>query len=139
MVFCVLINSIHDNEYLMEECEMENWEYNELFEGINEVHNNFLALNRGYRYAIARAADEYINLGKIEDVIADVVIGEILLTHDKVFIGYIKGITKRLSKFNPLDAMEELTQEEIRDLSNRIHKVLEGFEKVEIDYNPSAE
>ncbi|MDM5186405.1 Imm3 family immunity protein [Bacillus sp. DX4.1] len=118
---------------------MENWEYNELFEDIKEAYNDFLILNRGYRYAIARAADEYINLGKIEDVIADTAVGEILLTHDKVFIGYIKGITKRLSKFNPLDAVGELTQEEIRDLSNRIHKVLEGLEKVEIDYNPSAE
>ncbi|MBC6972217.1 hypothetical protein H9I32_07250 [Bacillus sp. Xin] len=118
---------------------MENWEYNELFEAINEAYNDFLALNRGYRYAIARAADEYINLGEIEDVIADVAIGEIVLTHNKVFIGYIEGITKRLSKFHPLDAVGELAQEEIRDLTNRIHKVLEGLEKVEIDYNPSAE
>ncbi|WP_017151763.1 Imm3 family immunity protein [Bacillus bingmayongensis] len=118
---------------------MEDWEYNELFEAINEAYNDFLALNRGYKYAIARAADEYINLGKIEDVIADAAIGEILLTHDKVFIGCIEGITKRLSKFNPLDAVGVLTQEEIRDLMNRIRKVLEGLEKVEIDYNPSAE
>lgn len=118
---------------------MEDWEYNELFEAINEAYNDFLALNRGYKYAIASAADEYINLGKIEDVIADAAIGEILLTHDKVFIGYIKGITKRLSRFHPIDAVGELTQEEIRDLTSRIHKVLEGFEEVEIDYNPSAE
>ncbi|MEN1936480.1 Imm3 family immunity protein [Paenibacillus sp. 102] len=118
---------------------MENWEYNELFEAINETYNDFLALNRGQKDAIARTAYEYINLGEIEDVIADVAIGEILLTHDKVFIGYIEGITKRLSKFHPLDATGELTQEEIRDLTNRIHKVLEGLEQVEIDYNPSVE
>ncbi|EEM16284.1 hypothetical protein bpmyx0001_26730 [Bacillus pseudomycoides DSM 12442] len=123
----------------MEESEMENWEYNELFEAINEAYNDFLTLDRGQKDAIARTCYEYINLGEIEDVIVDTAVGEIVLTHDKVFIGYIKGITKRLSKFNPLDAMGELTQEEIRDLSNRIHKVLEGLEKVEIDYNPSAE
>ncbi|PEY43942.1 hypothetical protein CN354_01905 [Bacillus cereus] len=118
---------------------MENWEYNELFETINEAYNDFLTLDRGQKDAIARTSYEYINLGEIEDVIVDTAIGEILLTHDKVFIGYIEGITKRLSKFNPLDAVGELTQEEIRDLSSRIHKVLEGLEKVEIDYNPSAE
>ncbi|WP_243523085.1 Imm3 family immunity protein [Bacillus pseudomycoides] len=118
---------------------MENWEYNELFETINEAYNDFLTLDRGQKDAIARTSYEYINLGEIEDVIVDTAIGEILLTHDKVFIRYIEGITKRLSKFNPLDAMGELTQEEIRDLSNRIHKVLESLEEVEIDYNPSAE
>ncbi|KFN13384.1 Imm3 family immunity protein [Bacillus pseudomycoides] len=118
---------------------MENWKCNELFEAINEAYNDFLTLDRGQKDAIARTCYEYINLGEIEDVIVDTAVGEIVLSHDKVFIGYIKGITKRLSKFNPLDAMGELTQEEIRDLSNRIHKVLEGLEKVEIDYNPSAE
>ncbi|EEM02497.1 hypothetical protein bmyco0003_26100 [Bacillus pseudomycoides] len=123
----------------MEGPEMENWKYNELFEAINEAYNDFLTLDRGQKDAIARTCYEYINLGEIEDVIVDTAVGEIVLSHDKVFIGYIKGITKRLSKFNPLDAMGELTQEEIRDLSNRIHKVLEGLEKVEIDYNPSAE
>ena len=123
----------------MEESELENWEYNELFEAINETYNDFLTLNRGQKDAIARTCYEYINLGEIEDVIADAAIGEILLSHDKVFIGCIEGITKRLSKFNPLDAVGELTQEEIRDLSNRIHKVLEGLEEVEVDYNPSAE
>jgi len=118
---------------------MEDWEYNEIFEAINEDYNDYLKLNRGHEYAIARTVNEYINLGKVEDFIVDTAVGEILLSKNKVFIGYVEGITKRLSKFNPLDAVGELTQEEIRDLSNRIHKVLEGLEEVEIDYNPSAE
>lgn len=70
---------------------MEDWEYDELFEAINEDYNDFLILNRGHEYAIARTFIEYINLGRIEDFIVDTAIGEILITHDKVFIGYVEG------------------------------------------------
>lgn len=114
------------------------WGYNELFEAIKEDYNDFFSLNRGYRDAIARLVDEYWNLGEIEDVVRDTAIGEILITHGKVFVGTVERITRCLSMFNPLDAEEELTKEEIADLSNRIKKVLEGLKKVEIDYNPYA-
>ncbi|ENQ3104926.1 Immunity protein Imm3 [Bacillus sp. 491mf] len=117
---------------------MKYWGYNELFEAIKEDYNDFLSLNRGYREAIARLVDEYWNLGEIEDVVRDAAIGEILITHDKVFVGTVERITKCLSMFKPLDAEEELTKEEIADLSNRIKKVLVGLKKVEIDYNPYA-
>lgn len=114
------------------------WGYNELFEAIKEDYNDFFSLNRGYRDAIARIVDEYWNLGEIEDVVRDTAIGEILITHDKVFVGTVERITRCLSMFNSLDAEEELIKEEIADLSNRIKKVLEGLKKVEIDYNPYA-
>ena len=117
---------------------VEYWGYNELFEAIKEDYNDFLSLNRGYREAIARLVDEYWNLGEIEDVVRDAAIGEILITHDKVFVGTAERITKCLNMSNPLDAEEELTKEEIADLSNRIKKVLEGLKKVKIDYNPYA-
>ncbi|AZV44292.1 hypothetical protein BAOM_3683 [Peribacillus asahii] len=104
---------------------MEDWEYNELFEVINEDYNDFLILNRGYEYAIARTFNEYVNLGEVEDFIVDTAIGEILLSHDKVYIGYIEGITKRLSMFDPKEVEGELTLEEINDLSKRINKVIE--------------
>ncbi|PEP62895.1 hypothetical protein COL30_21240 [Bacillus pseudomycoides] len=48
--------------------------------------------------------------------------GGYLITHDKVFVGTVERITKCLSMFNLLDAAEELTKEEIADLSNRIKK-----------------
>lgn len=41
--------------------------------------------------------------------------------------------------FNPQEAGDELTLEEIKDLSRRINKVIEGLKDVEVDYNPSAE
>ncbi|MFZ7825769.1 Imm3 family immunity protein [Priestia sp. 40] len=118
---------------------MEDWEYNEIFEAINEDYDDYLKLNRGHEYAIARTINEYINLGKVEDFIVDAAVGEILLSKNKVFIGYAEGITKRLSVFKDLDVTNELTHEEIVDLTNRIEKVLDGLSKVEIDYNPYSE
>ena len=118
---------------------MEYWNYGELFEAIQEDDNDYLKMKRGNRYAIARLFDEYWNLGKVEDIIVATALGEILITHDKVFVGNIEFITKCLSMFNPLDAVKELNQNEISDLSQRIKNVLEGLKKVEIDYNPKAE
>ncbi|MBT2671435.1 hypothetical protein J7E95_11470 [Streptomyces sp. ISL-14] len=75
----------------------------------------------------------------IEDFIVDTAIGEIAIGHDKVFVGRIEGITKRLSMFNLQEAEDELTLEEIQDLSKRINKVIEGLRNAEVDYNSSAE
>ena len=118
---------------------MKDWEYNELFDAIQESYEELLDEDRGYRYAIAKLADEFDNLGKIEDVIVDTAIGEIAIGHDKVFVGRIEVITKRLSMFNPQEAEDELTLEEIKDLSRRINKVIDGLKNVEVDYNASAE
>jgi len=118
---------------------VKDWEYNELFDAIKETYEELLDEDRGYRYAIAKLADEFDNLGKIEDIIVDTAIGEIAISHDKVFIGRIEGITKRLSMFNPQEAEDELTFEEIKDLSRRVNRVIEGLKNAKIDYNPSAE
>ncbi|WP_347941133.1 Imm3 family immunity protein [Peribacillus simplex] len=118
---------------------MQNWEYNELFDAIQETYEELLDEDRGYRYAIAKLADEFNNLGEIEDFIVDTAIGEIAIGHDKVFVGRIEGITKRLNMFNPQEAEDELTLEEIQDLSKRINKVIEGLRNAEVDYNSSAE
>ncbi|AGN37669.1 Imm3 family immunity protein [Bacillus paralicheniformis] len=118
---------------------MKDWEYNELFDAIQETYEELLDEDRGHRYAIAKLADEFDNLGTIEDVIVDTAIGEILIGQDKVFVGRINGITNRLSRFNPQEAEGELALEEIKDLSRRINKVIEGLKNVEVDYNPSAE
>jgi hypothetical protein len=118
---------------------MKDWAYNELFEAIQESYEELLEDGRGYRYAVAKLADEFDNFGKIEDVIVDTAIGEFIVGHDKVFVGHIEGIIKRLSMFNPLDAEAELSQEEIKDLRRRIKSVIEGLKNVEVDYNPTAE
>lgn len=41
--------------------------------------------------------------------------------------------------FNLREVEDELTEEEIKDLTKRIKKVIDGLKSVEIDYNPSAE
>lgn len=123
----------------MEGFSVKDWEYNELFDAIHEDYIDYVNLDRGYRYAIARLVDEYWNLGRVEDVVVFTAIGEILITHNKVFVGNVERITEYLGKFNFQDAADELTRDEIEDLSNRIIKVLEGIKQVEIDYNPSAE
>lgn len=113
---------------------MKDWEYDELFHAIREAYEE-----RGYRYAIAKLADEFNNVGKIEDVIVDTAIGEIAVNHHMVFVGRIKGITKRLSMFNLQEAEGELTVEEIKDLSIRINNVIEGLKNVKSDYKSSVE
>lgn len=118
---------------------MRDWEYNELFDAIQETYEELLDENRGYRYAIAKLTDEFDNLGKIEDLIVDTAIGEITIRHDKAFIGHIERITKRLSMFNPQEVEGALTLEEIKDLSRRISIVIEGLKNIEVDYNTSAE
>ena len=41
--------------------------------------------------------------------------------------------------FNPKEAEDELTVKDIKDLSRRINKVIDGLKTAELDYNPSAE
>lgn len=118
---------------------MENWAYNELFDAIKETYVELLDEGRSHRYALAKVADEFDNLGKIEDFIVDTAIGEIAISHDSVFVGRIEGVTKRLSRFNPKEAESELTLEEVKDLRIRINKVIEGLNEVEVDQNPLAE
>ncbi|MGG1221012.1 Imm3 family immunity protein [Priestia endophytica] len=118
---------------------MENWEYDELFYTIKEFYEEFLGQNRGYQYASARLADEFDNLGEVEDVIVDTTIGEIVIKHEKVFVGTVEGITKRLSSFPLEEAIGELSLAEVNDLSQRIERVLKGLREVTVDYNPCAE
>lgn len=41
---------------------MKDWEYNELFDAIQETYEELLDEDRGYRYATAKLADEFDNL-----------------------------------------------------------------------------
>lgn len=56
-----------------------------------------------------------------------------------VFVGRVKGITKRLSMFNLQEAEGELTVEEIKDLSIRINNVIEELKNVKSDYKSLVE
>lgn len=41
--------------------------------------------------------------------------------------------------FNPQEAEDELTVEEIKDLSRRINNVIDGLKNVRVDYRSSVE
>ncbi|MBC1502175.1 hypothetical protein HB943_16355 [Listeria weihenstephanensis] len=117
---------------------MKDWEYEELIKAINESYENFLKIGRGEKFAIARAFNEYADMGEIEDIITDIAIGEILLYQDKVFIGYIKGITGRLSGVKKDNLKNELSDEQIENLLDRIVVVIKGLKNKPNDRDPVA-
>ncbi|MDI3411023.1 Imm3 family immunity protein [Bacillus sonorensis] len=76
---------------------MEDWEYSELLEAVREIYDNLLNEDRGYKYAIARTFYEFetvCNEGKTENLLVHLAIGEIILTHPKVFVGVVDTIKK---------------------------------------------
>lgn len=118
---------------------LKDWEYHELLEAVKETYEDFLRKNIGYRYAVARTFYEFetvCNEGKTESLLVHIALGEIVLTHEKVFVGNIEAIKKELTSVNLSQLENELTSEEIEDLSKRITNVLKGLEFVHIDYNP---
>lgn len=118
-------------------------EINELIENINESYNEFLQKNRGERYAIARLFEEfhmYNNGDLIEDIIVNIVIGELIIKQDSVFKGTLECIKKSLQRYE--NAKEELkkgiTEQELDKIVLRVTKVLSMLDKMSIDTNPKC-
>ncbi|WP_210367739.1 Imm3 family immunity protein [Bacillus sp. REN3] len=121
---------------------MEEWEYNELLESVNDVYLDLLNEKRGYKYAIARTFYEFetvCNEGETENLLVHLAIGEIVLAHPKVFVGVVDSIKKALGHTNIEHLENELAPEEIEDLFTRKNNVINGINKVEIDYDPNAD
>jgi hypothetical protein len=115
---------------------MEEWEYRELIEAVQETYKEFLKRENGdTRKVTARLSDYFYNMGKTEDLIILTVIGEIVLTHEDVFIGLEKRVRSELGAFRAEEYAHELTREELQDLSDRIRNVLQGIEHVKIREN----
>ncbi|MBA4601735.1 Imm3 family immunity protein [Thermoactinomyces mirandus] len=120
---------------------MVDWQYDELLNAVKETYEDFVDRKLSYKLAFARTSYEYetvCNEGKTERLLVYTALGEIALTHEKVFIGVIDAIKKELTSVNFNDLQHELTPEEIEDLSKRINRVLKGLESVQIDYSPIA-
>lgn len=118
---------------------MKEWEFDELFDAVQETYGEFINKERGYRYAIARTFDEFDNLGSVEDLIVHTAIGEIILLHDKVFVGNYEAINTELKNFNVKELENELTKDETKRLLEKIEVVLKELENIKIDYNPNSE
>ena len=98
---------------------MEDWEYNELLESVNEVYGNLLNEERGYKYATGRTFYEFetvCNEGETENLLVHLAIGEIILGHPKVFVGVVDAIKKELGNIKSEYLDNELSPEEVEDL-----------------------
>ena len=117
---------------------MKEWKYNELTEALQVSYQRHLSLNRGEKYAIVLTAEDFFNMGKVEDLIVDVVIGELMIEQEVGIESYMNAIGQRLSVFDVTTAKDELTEEELRDLTHRIKNVLAGFKTLKVNSNSEA-
>ncbi|GIN64610.1 MULTISPECIES: Imm3 family immunity protein [Bacillus] len=120
---------------------MEDWEYSELLEAVREIYDNLLNEDRGYKYAIARTFYEFetvCNEGKTENLLVHLAIGEIILTHPKVFVGVVDTIKKELASIDMKELEKELLSEDVDNLLTRINHVNNKLNNVLLDYDPDA-
>ncbi|MCF7619669.1 Imm3 family immunity protein [Bacillus sonorensis] len=120
---------------------MEDWEYSELLEAVREIYDNLLNEDRGYKYAIARTFYEFetvCNEGKTENLLVHLAIGEIILTHPKVFVGVVDTIKKELASIDMKELEKELSSEDVDNLLTRINHVNNKLNNVLLDYDPDA-
>ncbi|MGG0763462.1 Imm3 family immunity protein [Bacillus paramycoides] len=121
---------------------MEDLEYNELIEAVKEMYDNMLNEDRGYKYATARTFYEFetvCNEGKMENLLVHLSIGEIVVTHPKVFVGVVDTIKKELGSIDRKELEKELLSEEVEDLLTRINNVNHKLNNVILDYDPNAD
>ncbi|PFD97133.1 hypothetical protein COE15_08655 [Bacillus cereus] len=121
---------------------MEDWEYNELIEAVKEVYDNMLNEDRGYKYATARTFYEFetvCNEGETENLLVHLAIGEIIVTHPKVFVGVVDTIKKELGNIDRKELEKELVSEEVEDLLTRISNVNHKLKNVIQDYDSNAD
>jgi hypothetical protein len=108
---------------------MDDWEYEELIRCIIDSYEEFFLSSKEKKHSIVRVANEYDNLGKLEDVIVDVTIGKIMIDEQELIMNFVKGISSRLSKVDLQSVIYGLTEEEKNDLIIRIDFVKKEFNK----------
>ncbi|MCR5837702.1 MAG: hypothetical protein K6G88_14480 [Lachnospiraceae bacterium] len=83
------------------------FEINEIFEYIQASYLEYISMNRGGRYAVARIFDEYDvfeddSEAIMEDMITMLAIGEMIVNNDCIFIKTIERLKKSMEIFNYL-------------------------------------
>ncbi|MFD2876463.1 Imm3 family immunity protein [Paenibacillus rhizoplanae] len=71
---------------------MDDWEYEELFEAMNRNYNNYLEKNLSDQLALARTSYDFETVRKegiLENIIVSTAMGEMILSHQKVFLSAI--------------------------------------------------
>lgn len=121
---------------------LDDWGYEELFEAVNRNYNNYLEKNLSNQLAFARTSYDFEtvrNEGIVENIIVSTAMGEIILSHQKVFIDNLNSIEELLIKFNPDELLGQISDEDLADLSTRINNVLVSLKEIPIDYNSRVE
>ena len=111
---------------------MEYWGYEEATRDIKDVYQDMISQNEGKERAIILTYNDFDNMGKVEDIIVDVAVGELMIETGVGIKEYVNAISRRLSVFDPAIVGDELTQEELEDLIRRIKNMLNGFKTLEI-------
>ncbi|WP_339255073.1 Imm3 family immunity protein [Paenibacillus sp. FSL P2-0136] len=117
---------------------MDDWEYEELFEAVNRNYNNYLEQNLSDQLALARTSYDFETVRKegiLEDIIVSTAMGEIILSHQKVFIGNLNSIEELLINYNPNELSGLISIEDLTDLTTRINNVLISLKELPVDYN----
>lgn len=120
---------------------MEDWDYDELNETVKRVYDRLLNKSKGYKYAIARTFNEFetvCNEGETERLIVHLIIGEIILTHPKVYVGIVDVLRKELEYIDKNKLEKDLTLSERENLLVRIHNVQCNLDNVMLDHDPDV-
>ena len=97
---------------------MIEWEYNELMEAVKNTYLRFLSTDQVKKHVIAKLVNEYANMGKLEDIIVDVAIGEIMIEQRIMLEGSFNAIRKNFKEFDTANAKDELSEKETEDLAS---------------------
>lgn len=114
------------------------WEYEELFEAINKMYQEYRAEDMRDTQALSRTLGEFettMNLGIFEKSIVLIAYGEILLTHSAVFHKSKEYLLKGLDSLNMQQLKEKLSLEQFDDLITRKTLLLEKIEQKPIEYH----
>ncbi|AIQ56709.1 Imm3 family immunity protein [Paenibacillus borealis] len=121
---------------------MDDWEYQELFEAVNRNYSTYLEKKLNNQHALARTSYDFEtvrNEGKVENIIVSAALGEIISSHQSVFIGNLNSIEELLGEFNPDELLGLISGEDLADLTTRIKNVLISLKEMPIDYNSRVE
>ncbi|MGM0715482.1 MAG: Imm3 family immunity protein [Bacillota bacterium] len=108
------------------------WEYEELFEAINETYQEFKLENMSSTKALSRTLSEFettMNLGIFEKSIVIIAYGEILLSHLEVFHKSKEYLLKELNGLNLQELEDQLPLEQFNDLNARKKLILDKIEQ----------
>ena len=119
-------------------------EINEMIDYICDSYQEYISMNRGERYAVARIFDEYDvyeddDESIVEDVVTMLAIGEMIIDNNCLYIQTVERMKKSLCKVEMFKNIlkNEIKEDELNNLLMRIKKVEDALFSVEITNAPN--